>query len=154
MKKTRPAGRTKRRRENLKSKSKSLQPGHFPVVGIGASAGGIKALNQLLTNLSPDLGMAFVVVTHLSPSHKSALAEIIRSKIRIKVQTVTNGMKVVPNVVFVIPPKTLMTAINGRLMLRPMPPNLTGNFSIDHFFTSLAATHQNNVIGIVLSGAG
>src|ERR1041385_6441172 len=91
MKKTRPADRTKRRRENLKSKSKSLQPGHFPVVGIGASAGGIKALNQLLTNLSPDLGMAFVVVTHLSPSHKSALAEIIRSKIRIKVQTVTNG---------------------------------------------------------------
>ncbi len=154
MKKTSPAELTKRPRENLKAKSKSLQPGHFPVVGIGASAGGIRALNQVLKNLKPGLGMAYVIVTHLSPTHKSALAEVIQSKIKIKVQTVTNGVKVVPNVVFVIPPKTLMTAINGRLMLRPMPRDTTGNFSIDYFFTSLAATHKNNAIGVVLSGAG
>jgi len=98
--------------------------------------------------------MAYVIVTHLSPRHKSALAEVIQSKIKIKVQTVTNGVKVVPNVVFVIPPKTLMTAINGRLMLRPMPRDSNGNFSIDYFFTSLAATHKNNAIGVILSGAG
>src|ERR1044071_4843997 len=152
MKKTSPAELTKRRRGHLKAKSKSLQPGHFPVVGIGASAGGIKALNQVFKSLKPGLGMAYVIVTHLSPSHKSALAEVIQSKINIKVQTVTNGMKVVPNVVFVIPPKTLMTAINGRLMLRPMPRDTTGNFSIDYFFTSLAATHKNNAIGVILSG--
>lgn len=147
-----PKGRRESSKEKIKSKN--FQLNHFPVVGIGASAGGIKALNHLLKSLKPDLGMAYVLATHLSPTHRSALAAVIQSKTRMKVQTVTNGMKVVKNTVFVIPPKVLMSTVDGCLMLRPMPDDTTGNFSIDYLFTSLAAAHKNNAIGVVLSGAG
>src|SRR6186713_2752736 len=82
----------------------SLAPKPFPIVGIGASAGGIKAFTTVLQHLRPNLGMAYVLIMHLSPNHKSALAEIMQSKTKMKVQTVKDGMEVVANNVYVIPP--------------------------------------------------
>ncbi len=133
-------------------RAKQLQP--FPIVAIGASAGGIKALTELLTHLNPELGMAYVLVTHLSPNHKSALAEVLQSKTGIKVQTVTNGMTVMRNVMYVSPPRTLITPVGRHLELTPISKDVVGNFSIDHFFTALAGVHKNNTIGIILSGTG
>ena len=156
MKKIRPARLPRGRQENskLKIRPRSLQLRPFPIVGIGASAGGIKALNELFKHLNPALGMAYVLVMHLSPTHKSALAQVIQTKTRMKVQTVTNGMEVIKNVIYVIPPKTFMTTVAGRLVLTPMANDVIGNLSIDYFLTSLAAIHKNNAIGVILSGTG
>lgn len=129
-----------------------LPPKPFPIVGIGASAGGIKAFTTLLEHLSPKLGMAYVLIMHLSPNHKSALAEIMQSKTRMKVQTVRDGMEVMANNVYVIPPGTFMSLIDGHLKLAPRAITSIGNFAVDYFFTALAALYKNNAVGIILSG--
>src|SRR5687768_9426690 len=81
---------------------KELLPKPFPIVGIGASAGGIEAFITLLEHLAPDLGMAYVLVMHLSPHHKSALAEIVQAKTTMPVHTVKDGMELKANNIFVI----------------------------------------------------
>lgn len=155
MKKSTPVLPGKTQRRNFRSKSvQDLQPGPFPIVGIGASAGGIKAISELLKHLNPGLGMAYVFIMHLSPGHKSALAEVIQSKTRMKVQTARNGMKIMKDNIFVIPPKTSMSMVDGHLQLVPMSLNVIGNFSIDYFLTGLASIYKNNAIGVILSGTG
>jgi two-component system, chemotaxis family, CheB/CheR fusion protein len=129
-----------------------LAPKPFPIVGIGASAGGIKAFTTLLQHLSPNLGMAYVLVMHLSPNHKSALAQIMQSKTKMKVQTVKDGMEVIANNVYVIPPNTFMSLVDGHLKLAPRSITAIGNFAVDYFFTALAAIYKNNAVGIILSG--
>jgi two-component system CheB/CheR fusion protein len=126
-----------------KSVSKS-----FPVVGIGASAGGVQAFTTFLNHLDPHLGMAYVLVMHLSPNHKSALAEIVQSKTKMPVQTIKDGMEVKPDNVYVIPPGTFMKLVDGHLELAPS----VGNFAIDYFFSALASVYKNNAIGVILSG--
>lgn len=88
--------------------AKNLLPKPFPIVGIGASAGGVKAFIELISHLSPNLGMAYVLIMHLSPNHKSALTEIMQSKTKMKVQTVKDGMEVMANNIYVIPPSAFM----------------------------------------------
>jgi two-component system CheB/CheR fusion protein len=135
-----------------KSGKTDLAPKPFPIVGIGASAGGVKAFTAVLEHLNPALGMAYVLVMHLSPSHKSALAEIMQSKTKMKVQTVKDGMEVMANNVYVIPPNTFMSLVDGHLKLAPRAITSLGNFAIDYFFTALAAIYKNNSVGIILSG--
>jgi two-component system CheB/CheR fusion protein len=130
----------------------NLQLKPFPIVGIGASAGGIKAFTTVLQHLSPNLGMAYVLVMHLSPNHKSALAEVMQSKTKMKVQTVKNGMEVMANNVYVIPPNTFMSLVDGHLKLAPRSITSIGNFAVDYFFTALAAIYKNNAVGVILSG--
>lgn len=89
---------------------------------------------------------------HLSPNHKSALADIMQSKTKMKVQTVKDGMEVMANNVYVIPPNTFMSLIDGHLKLAPRSITSFGNFAVDYFFTTLAAIYKNNAVGIILSG--
>ena len=127
------------------------KPKPFPIVGFGASAGGIEAFTTVLRNLEPNLGMAYVLIMHLSPNHKSALTEIMQSKTRMTVQTVKNGMEVKANNVYVIPPNTFMSLVNGHLKLAPRSKSVT-NLAVDYFLTALASIYKNNAIGVILSG--
>src|SRR5512142_3160885 len=92
---------------------------HFPVVGIGASAGGLEAFSNLLPHLPVDTGMAFVLVQHLDPSHESALVELLSRKTGMPVREVTNNLPVEANHVYVIPPNASMTLQGARLKLAP-----------------------------------
>lgn len=132
--------------------SKQLLPKPFPIVGFGASAGGIEAFIKLLRELDPGLGMAYVLIMHLSPNHKSALAEIVQANTKMPVHTVKDGMEVMANNVYVIPPNTFMSLVDGHLKLATRSITATGNFAVDYFFSALASVYKNNAIGVILSG--
>ena len=125
----------------------------FPVVAIGASAGGLEAVTELLKNLSPTTGMAFIYVQHLSPDHKSMLPELLSKLTAMKVQEIDDMAKMEPNNVYVIPFDKEIEVMDGHIQLLPRPKNKSSNLSIDVLFSSLAETHKENVIGIVLSGS-
>jgi two-component system, chemotaxis family, CheB/CheR fusion protein len=137
------------------SKIKSAKPGSFPVVGIGASAGGLDAFKKLIKAIPPASGMAYVLVQHLDPSHESQLPELLQKVTTIPVLEITNRMKVKPDHIYVIPSNQMMTARNGMLQLtsRPSKAKKERHLPIDLFFTSLAEVHQNHAIGVVLSGS-
>ncbi len=122
----------------------------FPVVGVGASAGGLDAFAQLLAAIPEDSGMAFVLVQHLNPQHESQLTEILAPAAKMPVETVYNGLAVQPNHVYVIPPNKVMELRDGHLHLTKRPPGL--HWPIDIFFRSLAEVQGSRAIGIVLSG--
>jgi two-component system CheB/CheR fusion protein len=126
----------------------------FPVVGIGASAGGLDAFKKLLKAIPVDSGMAYVLVQHLAPSHESMLPEILQKVTSIPVLEITNDIKVEPNHIYVIPSNKMMLATDGVLLLAPRPEKSKSerNLPIDLFFTSLAEVHQAEAIGVVLSG--
>ncbi|MFZ1677890.1 MAG: chemotaxis protein CheB [Saprospiraceae bacterium] len=128
----------------------------FPVVGIGASAGGLDAFKKLLKAIPEDSGMAYVLVQHLDPNHESLLPEILQKVTKLPVEEITDDMKVQPNHIYVIPSNKMMVATDGVLLLSPRPvKNKTErNLPIDLFFTSLAEVHQSHAIGVVLSGTG
>ncbi|WP_133259539.1 CheR family methyltransferase [Pseudochryseolinea flava] len=132
--------------------SKSPPPKPFPIVGFGASAGGLEAFSTVLSNLSANIDMAYVLVMHLSPNHKSALAEILQLKTEMKVHTVRNGMEVKMNNVYVIPPNASMSIVDGHLKLAPRVVTANGNFAIDYFLTALASVYKSNSVGVILSG--
>ena len=137
----------------MKSASTAKEPAHaFTVVAIGASAGGLDAVTQLLQNLAPDTGMAFIYVQHLSPDHKSLLTPILSNLTKMKVQDIDEMEKIKPDNVYVIPFNKEIEVIDGHIQLLPRPKNKSSNLSIDVLFSSLAETHKENVIGIVLSG--
>src|SRR5881394_1527793 len=117
----------------------SAQPAlSFPVVCIGASAGGLEAFTQLLAGLPTDTGMAFVLVSHLSPSHASHLAEILSRATRMPVEEVKDEPRVQPNRVYVIPPDRSMVIADGSLKLLPRRPSRGQHHPIDQFLESLA----------------
>ncbi|WP_247233422.1 chemotaxis protein CheB [Telluribacter sp. SYSU D00476] len=128
-------------------------PRPFPVAAIGASAGGLEAISELLEHLPPDTGIAFVIIQHLSPTHESVLPELLANKTTMPVHKVTNRMRVEPNHVYVIPPNTFMSIMDGHLTLSEREKTSQGGYhSIDFFFSALAPVYQNKAIGIVLSG--
>ena len=126
----------------------------FPVVGIGASAGGLEALRGFLEPLPADSGAAFVVVVHLSPEHQSHLAEILRPHTQMAVTQVTELVKMEPNHVYVIPPNRNLSSIDTHLRLSQLEESRHARAPIDHFFRTLARTHGSKAVGIVLSGSG
>jgi len=132
-------------------------PNHnFPIVGIGASAGGLAAFEAFFSGMpaGADPGMAFVLVQHLAPDHKSILTELIRRYTRMKVFEVTDGMAVEPNCAYIIPPNCDMAFLNGALqLLLPAAPR-GQRLPIDFFFRSLALDQGERAICIVLSGTG
>ena len=128
----------------------------FPVVGIGASAGGLAAFEAFFSGMpaATDPGMAFVLVQHLAPDHKSILSDLIRRYTRMQVFEVEDGMLVQPNCAYIIPPNCDMAFLNGALqLLQPAAPR-GQRLPIDFFFRSLAADQHERAIGIVLSGTG
>jgi two-component system CheB/CheR fusion protein len=124
----------------------------FTVVAIGASAGGLEAFSLLLKNLPADTGMAFIYVQHLSPDHKSLLTPILSKITKMKVEQIDNMEKMEPNTVYVIPPNKIIKVVNGHIQLLPRIKKNSPTLSIDILFSTLAETHHEDVIGIVLSG--
>ena len=125
----------------------------LPMVGIGASAGGIAAMQTFFAKMPAESGMAFVVILHLSPEHESTLAELLQNSTRMPVMQATDGRKVEANRVYVIPPGKQMAAVNGHLRLTNMGPARKPHLAVDFFFRSLADTHGPRAAAIVLSGA-
>ena len=128
----------------------------FPIVGIGASAGGLAAFEAFFSGMPPDAdpGMAFVLVQHLAPDHSSILAELIQRSTRMKVFEVVDGMAVQMNCTYIIPPNCDMAFLNGTLqLLKPAAPR-GHRLPIDFLFRSLAQDQRERAIGIVLSGTG
>jgi two-component system CheB/CheR fusion protein len=123
------------------------------VVGIGASAGGLEAFTQLISNLPNDTGMAFVLLQHLEPSQPSMLSEIIARSTTMPVQEVEDGMAVAPNQVYVIPPNQGLTLEAGKFQLLSRDRTQGSRRVIDVFFKSLAEDRGVKSIGVVLSGA-
>lgn len=128
----------------------------IPVVGIGASAGGLAAFEAFFSGMPVDTdpGMAFVLVQHLAPDHKSILTDLIRRYTRMQVSEVEDGMVVQPNCAYIIPPNRDMAFLNGALqLLEPAAPR-GQRLPIDYFFRSLAQDQHERAIGIILSGTG
>ena len=128
----------------------------FPIVGIGASAGGLAAFAAFFSGMPPlaDPGMAFVLVQHLAPDHQSLLTELLQRTTRMKVVEVTDGMVVQINCVYIIPPNRDMAFLNGALHLMEPTAARGHRLPIDYLFRSLAQDLHERAIGIVLSGTG
>jgi len=125
----------------------------FPVVAIGASAGGIEAISKLLENLSPKLGMAYVIIQHLAPDHESILPELLERKTSMPVHQVRDGIEVKTDNVYVIPPNTYMSITDGHLRLSPRIKSDGVYHSIDFFLNALASVYKNKAIAVILSGS-
>ncbi len=128
-------------------------PDTFPVVGVGASAGGLEAFSELLTHLSADIPMAIVLVQHLDPKHPSLLTELLTRTTPMPVVQVRPGMRVEPAHIYVIPPDTTMTIADGVLHLTPRSPIRAPHMPVDTFLRSLAENLGDQAIGVVLSGS-
>ncbi len=139
--------------EDLDEKQVKSPSAGFPVVGVGASAGGLEAFSELLDSIPADLDMAFVLVQHLDPHHASVLAGLLAAHSKMPVLEVAEGTVVRPNHVYVIPPNTTMTIKNGVLKLAPRPEQGGRYMPIDAFLCSLAEDRESGAIGVVLSGA-
>lgn len=125
----------------------------FPIVGVGASAGGLEAFTQLLKHLPTDTGMAFVLVQHLDPQHESALTQILRRATSLPVRDITGDRRVEPNHVYVITPNTDLGIAESVLKIQPRPQRTrVPHRSIDAFFEALAQDQGERAIGVVLSG--
>ncbi len=123
------------------------------VVGIGASAGGLEALGELVKHVPMD-NMAFVVVQHLAPHHESVLPQLLSRTSKVQVQTATDGTLAEPNHVYVIPPNTDLALLHGALRLIPPSHGDRPRLPIDYFFRSLAQDKGPSAIGVILSGTG
>ncbi len=124
----------------------------FPVVGIGASAGGLDAFLELLRALPPNTGMAFVLVQHLEPHHESELTEILSRSTKLPVLQAQEGLRVEANHVYVIPPNVAMIIQDSVLRLSPRAESPHPHNTIDYFFSYLAEDQGSGAIGVVLSG--
>jgi len=137
--------------KNLPVTRSTLQ---FPVVGIGASAGGLKALLTLFEHMPNDCGMAFVVIMHLSPKHESAADKILQNVTRMPVRQVTEPVLIEANHIYVIPPALDLSMNDGYLRLLKPERQRGAQVAIDLFFRALADVHHSHAVGIVLSGSG
>ncbi|MDA3867488.1 MAG: hypothetical protein PF489_12180, partial [Salinivirgaceae bacterium] len=127
---------------------------NFPIVGIGASAGGLEALEQFFSNMPNDNGMAFVVIQHLDPTHKGIMPELLQRITPMKVFQASDRLKVQPNCVYVIPPNKSLSILNRALYLLDPVESRGLRLPVDIFFRSLADDMQDKSIGIILSGMG
>ncbi len=124
----------------------------FPIVGIGASAGGLEAFKQLLTAIPENSGMAYVLVQHLDPRYESILPDILSKVTKLPVYEITDEIHLAPDSIYVIPSNKILTTFDGVLKLTPRETKT--NAAIDVFFASLAEIHQDLAVGVVLSGTG
>ncbi len=127
---------------------------NFYIVGIGASAGGLEALERMFQAMPENSGMAFVVVQHLSPDFKSLMDELLARHTRMPIHRAENGTIVEPNSLYLIPPKQLLSIAEGKLFLTAKDNKQLPSLPIDHFFSSLAKERAQMSIAVVLSGTG
>jgi two-component system CheB/CheR fusion protein len=126
----------------------------YLTAGIGASAGGINALQQFFSRVTANSGLAYIVILHLSPQHASNLAAVLQAVVRIPVTQVTDTVKIQPNHVYVNPPTEQMVVEDGCLRLVEFDPLKGGHTSIDKFLRSLAEAYQKDAVSVILSGTG
>ena len=126
----------------------------FSIVGIGASAGGLEALQEFFKNTPDDPGVAFVIVQHLSPDYKSMMDELLGRVTDMKIHRVNDGMEVEANHIYLIRPRKNMTIFRGKLFLTEQDQSRAMNMPIDIFMRSLAQDQGTNAIGVILSGTG
>ena len=124
------------------------------IVGIGASAGGLEAFTELLRSLPLDANVAYVLVQHLDPSHRSLLSELLAKTTQLRVREIIDSTSAEANQIYVIPPNCDLALANGVLKLSPRDKTAGPARSIDNFLTSLAADQKHNAIAVILSGAG
>lgn len=124
------------------------------VVGIGASAGGLEAINEFFDNIPEDTGFSFVVIQHLSPDHKSLMAELLSKHTAMQVHEAGDGMALKPNCIYLIPTKKVLTLENNVFQLKDKVRNNHPNTTIDIFFESLAKSKGGKAVGVILSGTG
>ncbi|MBP1909496.1 chemotaxis protein CheB [Methanolobus bombayensis] len=129
------------------------KPSHY-IVGVGASAGGLEAIEELFENMPLSTGMSFVVIQHLSPDYKSLMVELLSKRTRMEVLRAEEGMVVKPNKIYLIPPRNNLTIFHGKLLLSEHDHSRVPNFPIDIFLESLAEDQGSKAIGIILSGTG
>ncbi|RZJ76152.1 MAG: PAS domain-containing protein [Flavobacterium sp.] len=127
---------------------------NFPIVGVGASAGGLDAFRKFIRNITLDSGMAYVLVQHLAASHESLLPEILQKETTLPVYEITDEINLAPNRIYIIPENKVLTAFDGKLKLTPRLNDAKKNLPIDVFFTSLAEVHNGFARAVVLSGTG
>ncbi len=139
--------------EKAKKSADVLKAGkNFPIVGIGSSAGGLEALELFFANLLPDTNMAFVIIQHLSPKHKSIMADILMKYTRMKVLQIEDNQEIEPNHVYLNPPDKNVVILNLRLHLTEPIQTHGVNLPIDCFFRSLSEDQGEKAICIILSG--
>lgn len=126
----------------------------FPIVAIGASAGGLEAFEQFFRNMPEDSGMAFVLIPHLSPDHKSIMPELLSRHTVMSIVQAENGVKVTPNCVYIIPPDKDMSILHGALQILDPVERRGIRHPIDFFFRALAQDQGEKAVCIVLSGTG
>jgi two-component system CheB/CheR fusion protein len=148
------SARTKPGAARAKPRAARNGSGSFPIVGIGASAGGLEAFRRLLSALPSDTGMAYVLVQHLDPHHESILAELLSEATRMEVAEVKADVRVEPNRVYVIPPSKGLILADGMLKLVPRGPPGAAHMPIDSFLKTLATVQASQAIGVILSGMG
>jgi two-component system, chemotaxis family, CheB/CheR fusion protein len=137
-----------------KEKSSGAVKTPFPIVGIGASAGGLEALDEFLGNVPPESGMAYVVIQHLDPTQKGMLPELLQRTTSMKVCQAKDRMRVKPDCVYVIPPNTSMSILHGALYLFKPLETRGMRLPIDFFMRSLADDQNERAVGVILSGMG
>ncbi|HEX6625630.1 MAG TPA: PAS domain S-box protein, partial [Pyrinomonadaceae bacterium] len=126
----------------------------FPIVGMGASAGGITAFKEFFERVPADSGMAYVVILHLSPEHDSKLAEVLQASAAIPVAQVVESIKIEPNHVYVIPPNKSLSMDDGVLTLSEIKGYEERRAPVDIFFRTLATEHTTRAVAVILSGTG
>lgn len=126
----------------------------FYYVGIGASAGGLEALELFFTHMPADSGLTFIVIQHLSPDYKSLMVELLSKRTQMRVRRAEEGMLVEANNVYLIPPKKNLSIFHGKLLLSEQDFNRGINLPIDVFFRTLAEDQGEKAVGIILSGTG
>jgi len=146
--------KVEKKKPTVSSKEKSAETYRFPIVGIGASAGGLEAFEQFLSKVPENSGMAYVVIQHLDPTQKGMLPELLQRITKMKVFQVKDRMVVKPNCVYVIPPNKSMTILKGVLRLSKPIEERGLRLPIDTFFRSLAEERLERSVGVILSGMG
>jgi two-component system CheB/CheR fusion protein len=152
--KARPSKPESSPKELLHGKDAPVRKGSFPVVAIGASAGGLEAYKEFFHALPSDTGMAYVLIQHLDPSHQSLLAEIIAKATKMPVEEVKSGVVIQPDCVYVIPPNALIAIVDCVFQLSPRGKTPGQHLAVNFFMRSLAEEEKSRAIGIVLSGTG
>jgi len=126
----------------------------FHIVALGASAGGLNALEQFFASMPTDSGMSFVVIQHLSPDFKSLMDDLLARHTSMTIRQATDGVELLPDTIYLSPPRFQMGLVAGRISLREKPTGVPMELGIDTFFRSLAQDAGDRAIGIVLSGTG
>jgi len=161
IKKTKPEHRQKKPANAVPKETPSPQTDDshrasrlFPIVGIGASAGGLEALELFLKNVPKDSGMAYVIVQHMDPTHKGIMVELLQRVTAMKVIQIKDRTRIQRNSVYVIPPNKDISILHGVLHLLDPVASRGLRLPIDFFFRSLADDRQERSIGVILSGMG